>query len=385
MKTRLSRVAVCVALALASVPVVAQNTTSAVAGRVTTVDGKGVAGATVTVLHVESGSMSHLVTDAEGRYTARGLRVGGPYTITIATNEGATEKLEGVFLQLADTTSVDVKVGAPRRETIVVTSTSLASEKFSRTDMGAQTNIGREELRSLASIQRNLQDYARTDPRVSQTDKERGEISVAGQNSRYNKITIDSVNISDTFGIEANNLPTLKQPVSIDAIESVQVNVSNYDVSQTGYTGGNINAVTKSGTNEFHGTATYVYRDDQLAGQRYNRTNGAYTDPPAFKEDTKGFTLGGPVIKDKLFFFLGYEELTSTRNAPDFGPAGSSNGGIVGISAAAIAGLQNLARSRYQIELGDVGSSGSELKVKDYLAKLDWNINAQHRASVRYT
>ena len=380
----LSGIALCFALVVGAVPVHAQNTTSAVGGRVTTADGQAVTGATVTVLHLESGSTSKLVTDSDGRYIARGLRVGGPYTITIA-KDGVTEKREGVYLQLAETASVDVKLGAMPKETIVVVGNAFGSDKFSSSAMGAGTSIGRAEIASLPSIQRNLQDYARTDPRVSQTDKERGEISVAGLNSRYNKITIDGVNISDTFGIEANTLPTLKQPISIDAIESVQVNVSNYDVSQTGYVGGNINAVTKSGTNEFHGIATYVYRDESMAGKRYNRANDTYTDPPKFKEDTKGVIFSGPIVKDKLFFLLGYEELTSTRNAPDFGPIGSSAGGIVAITPAAISALGSLARSQYSIDLGDVASGGKDLKVRDSLAKLDWNINANHRASVRYT
>ena len=380
---RLSRIALCVALAIGTVPALAQNTTSAVVGRVTAADGRPIAGATVTIRHVESGSVSNLVTDSEGRYSARGLRAGGPYTITV-TKDGAVEKRENVQLKLAETESIDLRIGGPERQTIVVTGQVLLTDKFNPTAMGATTALGPTEIQTLPSIGRNLQDLARTDPRVSQTDKERGEMSVAGQNSRYNKITVDSVNISDTFGIEANTLPTLKQPISIDAIQSVQVNVSNYDVSQTGYTGGNINAVTKSGTNELHGTASYVYRDDSMAGKRYNRGTGAYTDPPSFKEETMGVTLGGPIIKDKLFFFLGYEELTSTRTAPDFGPVGSSSGGIVGISQQNITNIGNLARTAYNIELGDVNPGGGKLKVKDVLAKVDWNINAQHRANVRY-
>ena len=379
----IARIVLCAALAAATTQVPAQTTTSAVGGRVTSAEGRPVQGASVTVVHVQSGSVTTALTDSEGRYIARGLRTGGPYTITI-TKDGATEKRENVFLRLAETAEVDVSLGGRPRETIVVTGTAIA-DKFSPTAMGATTSISKQDLESMASIQRNLQDYARLDPRVSQTDKERGEISVAGQNSRYNKITIDGVNISDTFGLEANTLPTLKQPISIDAIESVQVNVSNYDVTQTGYVGGNINAVTKSGTNDLHGTVTYVYRDDQLSGDRYNRANDTYSAPPPFKEQTKGFTLGGPILKDRLFFFVGYEDLTSTRNAPDFGPIGSSAGGIVPITPAAIAAIQSLARSQYNIDIGDVASGGKDLKVKDFLAKVDWNISANHRANIRYT
>lgn len=365
----------------------AQGTTSAIGGRVTSTGNQPISGAQVSIVHDESGSVSNTVTDAEGRYVARGLRVGGPYTITI-TKGSQTEKREGIFLQLAETANLDVQLGADAKpQTIVITGTAV-SDKFSKSAMGAGTDISRSELDAYASIQRNLQDYARLDPRVSQTDKERGEVSVAGQNSRYNSITIDSVGINDTFGLEANNLPTLKQPISIDAIQSVQINVSNYDVTQKGYTGANINAVTKSGTNKFKGSVSYVYRDDKLVGKRCLRVNCAEdteVDPPEFEETTKGFTIGGPILKDKLFFFAAYEELNSTRNAPAFGPLGSSQPNI-GITPSAITSAQSLAQSRYAIDIGSSNvPTGTELEVKDTLVKLDWNISDQHRANVRYT
>jgi hypothetical protein len=261
-RMRLTELALSVALAFTVAPAFAQNTTSAIGGLVTGTDGNPTTGAQVTIKHVESGSIANTTTDATGHYVARGLRPGGPYTITITKN-GVTETRENVFLQLAETASLDAKLG---QAVATVTVTGQASSQLSKSNMGASTNIGRTELAAMASIARNLQDIARVDPRVVQTDKVRGEMSVAGQNSRYNTITIDGVNISDTFGLEANTLPMIKQPISIDAIQSVQVNVSNYDVTQKGYIGGNINAVTKSGTNEFHGDAYYVFRNDRLAG-----------------------------------------------------------------------------------------------------------------------
>ncbi|MDQ2778275.1 MAG: Oar protein, partial [Pseudomonadota bacterium] len=228
--------------------------------------------------------------------------------------------------------------------------------------------------------------YARADPRVSQTDKERGEISVAGQNSRYNTITIDGVAVNDTFGLEANGSPTTRQPISIEAIQSVQVNVANYDVTQKGYTGANINAVTKSGTNDFHGSLYYVFRNDNLAGDRYDRTSDSYSAPPSFKETTKGFTIGGPIIPDRLFFFGSYEELHSTRGSPEFGPLGS-NLVIVPISQSSITGAQAIAANTYGgAPIGGFDlPGGSELLVKDTLFKLDWNITDTQRVSVRYT
>ena len=377
-----SRTAMAVAVAVvAAAPAFAQNTTASIGGQITGADGKPVAGATVVIVHVESGSTNTLTTDADGRYSARGLRAGGPFTITISKS-GQTEKRDNVFLNLAETASLNATLGAT--QTIVVTGRAN-NERFNSSAMGSGTNIGSRELASLASIQRNLQDYARTDPRLAQTDKERGEISAAGQNTRFNSITIDGVNINDTFGLEANNLPTIKQPISIDAIQSVQVNLSNYDVTQKGYTGANINAVTKSGTNEFKGSLYYVWRDDNLVGKRYNRTNDTYFDAPAFKEDTLGFTLGGPIIKDKLFFFASYEELKSSRTSPDFGPIGGARSNV-GISQSAIDQAIAIARNTYSF---DAGSSevpqGLVVSVKDTLLKLDWNINDNHRANVRYT
>ena len=378
-----SRTAVSAAAAIVlAAPALAQNTTAALGGRITGSDGKPLAGATVSILHVESRSVSTATTDAEGRYGARGLRVGGPYTVTISKGS-ATDKRDNVFLTLAETTSLDVQLGTV---TTVVVTGSAVSDKFNSASMGAGTNISNAQLNALASIQRSLQDYARTDPRLAQTDKERGEISAGGQNTRFNSITIDGVNVNDTFGLESNNLPTIKQPVSIEAIQSVQVNLSNYDVTQKGYTGANINAVTKSGGNELSGSVFYVTRDDSMAGQRYNRATDTYFDPPPFKETTKGFTLGGPIIKDKLFFFAAYEDFFSSRTRPDFGPLGGTSGTTVGITSSAIKSAIDIAKTTWGVDVGSAEvPAGLGVAVKDSLLKLDWNINDNHRANLRYT
>ncbi|MFL6709636.1 MAG: carboxypeptidase regulatory-like domain-containing protein, partial [Massilia sp.] len=320
-RLQLTKMALALTIALAAAPSFAQNTTSAIAGRISGADGKPAAGATVVILHNESGTVSTVTTDAEGRYSARGLRTGGPFTITISKN-GISEKKTDVYTQLAETSTVDAALGA-QIQTVTVTGAAVRSDKFSRSTMGAGTNIGATELATQASIQRNLQDYARADPRVSQTDKERGELSVAGQNSRYNTITIDGVAVNDTFGLEANGSPTARQPISIEAIQSVQVNVANSDVTQKGYTGANINAVTKSGTNDWKGGVYYVTRNDKYVGDRYNVTNDTYSDAPKFTENTKGAYASGPLIQDKLFLFGLVEEFRSSRSKPDFGPLGS--------------------------------------------------------------
>lgn len=381
--TGFTRTAIAAAVAIVAVaPALAQNTTSAISGRIVDADGKPVAGATVSITHVESGSTSNVTTDAEGRYAARGLRAGGPYTITV-TKGAQTEKREGVFLALAETTSFDATLGAPP-QSITITG-RRASDKFNSSTMGSGTNVGSRELSTMPSISGSLQDFARMDPRLAQTDKQRGEISAMGQNTRYNSITIDGVTTNDTFGLEANNLPTLRQPISLDAIQSVQVNLSNYDVTQKGYTGANINAVTKSGTNEFHGNVHYIWRNNDFVGQRFNRTNGSYSPAPVFKDFTQGFVLGGPIIKDKLFFFGSYDEYVSTRSSPAFGPIGSSRTNV-GITQAAIDSSIEIARNTWGLDVGTSAiPTDLKLQVRDSLLKLDWNISDDHRASLRWT
>jgi hypothetical protein len=381
---RFARHAVAAAVVvMAAAPALAQNTTAAIGGVVVGADGQAVAGASVRVLHVESGSASTVVTDSQGRWSARGLRPGGPYTIAVS-KDGQTDRRENVFLALAESVDVDLRLGAAAGSVVTVTGRGI-SDRFDSTKMGSGTNIGSRELSTFASISGSLQDYARTDPRLAQTDKERGEISAAGQNTRYNSITIDGVTTNDTFGLEANNLPTLRQPVPLDAIQSVQINVSNYDVTQRGYTGANTNAVTKSGTNEFKGSVYYVWRDETFAGFRFNRTNETYSPPAPFKDYTVGFTLGGPILKDRLFFFGSYSEFKSSRNSPSFGPLGSSLTNV-GITPNAIEQTTLIARNTWGFDAG--GSQvpeGLNVEIKDTLLKFDWNIADDHRASLRYT
>ncbi len=394
-RVRLSKLSLGLMVALAAAPVFAQNTSAGVAGRVLSADSQPVAGAEVTIVHTESGTVSKATTDAAGRYNARGLRVGGPYTVTINKAGAGSSSREGVYLALDQVSQLDVQLSndVATLDTVQVVG-SGATDVFNPNKMGTGTEVTNDELNAFASIRRDLQDYARLDPRVVQTTSNFGEasISVAGQNNRYNSVTIDGVTTNDTFGLEGNGLPTAKQPISIDAIDSVQINVSNYDVTQTGYTGANINAVTKSGTNEFHGTLSYVFRNDNLAGDRYNRITDRYFDPPKFEETTKGITFGGPLIKDRLFFFMAYEEFASSRTVPDFGPLGSSSTNV-GITQADIDTFTRLGSRpcgagvppTCGMDLGTFNvPGGTELTVEDALLKFDWNITDNHRASLRY-
>ncbi|WP_374605389.1 carboxypeptidase regulatory-like domain-containing protein [Arenimonas sp.] len=377
-RVRLSQLSLGLALALAAAPAFAQNTTAAVAGRITGADEQPVAGAQVSIVHTPSGTSSNATTDADGRYSARGLRVGGPYTITIM-KDGEVEVREGVYLQLAETTAVDASLGddLATLAAVEVTGSSVISEIFAPDKMGTGSNVNREQIENLPSAGRNIQDYIRTDPRISQISKSDGAISAGGQNTRYNLIKIDGVSASDPFGLESNNLPTERQPVSIDAIEEINIDLANYDTTIAGGTGAVVNAVTKSGTNEFHGSVYYTLRDGDWVRQDLDGVefNGFES------EDTYGGTFGGPLVKDRLFFFVNYENYVRTAPATGFGSTPYGSGDITDADIAAV----QAAAQGYGFDAGGVGGLNADTEIEEYAIKLDWNITDAHRAALRYS
>ncbi|MBB5768020.1 outer membrane receptor protein involved in Fe transport [Xanthomonas campestris] len=371
--------------ALAAAPVFAQSTSAGVAGLVTSSGGQPVPNAEVTITHVESGTVSRATTDASGRYNARGLRVGGPYTITITKSGEGTKTEEGVYLNLNQVNSVDASLGGDVTTLGAVQAIGgdYGSALFSANKMGTGTNVTREQIESLPSINRNLQDYVRLDPRVAQTDKARNEISVGGQNPRFNLIRVDGISTNDAFGLESNGLPTPRQPFSMDVIDEISVDVANYDVTITGATGGVINAVTKSGTNEFHGSVYGTYRENDWSGKNQNDIRPQLFD----NETTYGLTLGGPVIKDKLFFFANYEKYKGKgvfTGASGYGPTGSGASNIVPISQAQVDEIIDISRNVYGFDPGTLALPALDSDSEEKGFKLDWNISDKHRASFRY-
>lgn len=367
---------------LASSPSFAQNTSAAMSGRVTDASGKPVAGATVDIVHVPSNTTKQVTTDAEGRFNVRGLRVGGPFIVDAEKSGLSKAERKDVYLKLAEDTTIDLTMGADAAtlEAVEVTATA-ASSVFLADNKGLSTNVTNEQIQAFPSISRSIQDYVRLDSRIVQTDKERGEISAVGQNSRYNNIKIDAVSTNDEYGLEATGLPSQSgtQPISIDTIEEFNISTANYDVTNSRAVGASINAVTKSGTNEFKGSVYYTYRDPDMIGD--NEQGTAFT---GFGRQTnKGFTLGGPIIKDTLFFFVNYEEFERTSIAPDVGVRGSGATNEAGITQAQLDQIISIARNRWGFDAGSLNPGGN-LTDKKYLAKFDWNIDDYHRASFRY-
>lgn len=379
-RVRLSKLSLGLIVALAAAPAFAQSTSSGVGGRILGADGQPVAGAEVTITHTESGTVSRAVTDANGRYAARGLRVGGPYTITVNKAGAGTTSKNDVYLGLDQVAQVDAQLQndvATLGAVTVVGSSGV--EVFQSDNKGLSTNLSRVEIDRMPSPDRSIQSIVRADPRVVVTDRDRGAFSAVGQNFRYNSITVDNINVGDPFGLNDNGLPTKGSPISPEAIESYNISTANYDVGTRRGVGAVVNAITKSGTNDFHGSLYYVFQnaDDLIGKNQANRKWTGFT-----KDTTKGASFGGPILKDKLFFFASYEEGVKTSPGSIWGPAGSGATNTVNnLSQAQLDTISSIARSK-GLEPGDTQGSGLDLESKRGLVKFDWNINDAHRASL---
>lgn len=379
-RVRLSKLSLGLMVALAAAPVFAQSTSAGITGQVTSADGKPVAGAEVTITHLESGTVSRAVTDANGRYLARGLRVGGPYTISINKAGAGTDTEDNVYLGLdqINTVNAQLKNDVTTVATVVVVG-SAGPVAFDSSNKGMGTNLSRKDLDNTPMPGRSIQDVARLDPRVVVTDQARGEISAMGQNSRFNNISVDAVGVNDPFGLEANGLPYVGTPISIDTIQEYNVATANYDVTTRRAIGANINAVTKSGTNDFKGSVYYSYTDAKNLTSDKPALFGGYK-----RKWDGGFTLGGPIIKDKLFFFAGYEKSEIIGPGPIIGPSDSNaSTKIPGLTTAQINQIIQIAQSK-GLRPGDLSASSVNTDSKRAVIKFDWNINDAHRASLRY-
>lgn len=381
-RLRMSKLALGLVVALAAAPSFAQSTSAGVGGVVTDTSGQPVAGAEVTITHAESGTVSRATTDASGRYNARGLRVGGPYTIVIVKSGAGTTSEDNVFLTLNQISTVNAALTGDLTTLETVTAVGFAggSEVFSTTKMGSGTSVNRQQIEALPSMGGNIQDYMRLDPRVAFTDRASGSISAGGQNPRFNKITIDGVSASDSFGLEGNNMPTMRQPVSMEAIEALDIDLSGYDVTIAGAAGANINAVTKSGTNEFHGSVYGYMRDGGWFG-KHPLTGADFSEYD--KETTYGFVVGGPVVKDKLFFFANYEKFERSKPGPDLSSTPLFNPNA-DFDAADLDEVVSIAND-WGIDAGWYEGATGNTELEEYALKLDWNISDNHRASIRYS
>lgn len=356
----------------------AQETSSAIRGVVTSEAGVTVPNATVVLTDKRNGSSRTLTTNQTGTFSARGLQVGGPYTLVITGPEGRAETVENVFLTLGDTQNLNVVIQPSNVERIAVTGTAITNSAYGSKSPVANFDLA--DLQTIPNINRDLADTVATDPRVYVDAGYARGIQCNGASPRFNSLTVDGVRMNDNFGLNDNGYPTERMPFSYDAISQVAVEFAPFDVKYGGFTACNINAVTKSGSNEIKGSVFFDYTNDSLRG---DKLEGTTLPSDSFNEKRYGFNVGGALIKDKLFFFGAYEKFEGVSNFTR-GPAGSNAGTpVAGVTQDQLDRIAQIARDVYGYEVGAPISS-VPVEDKKYLLKLDWYINDQHRAAFTY-
>ena len=365
---------------LMSVAAFAQVTTSALSGLAVDTNGEPVIGVAVIATHTPSGTVYGVTTNEVGRYTINGMRSGGPYTVEFSCLGYQTVTYTDVTLQLAETYSLGATLNEDSEMLSEAMVIGAAASKFSAQKMGSATNISGKDIASLPTVSRSITDVTRLSPYGG------NGMSFAGQDGRTANFTVDGANFNNNFGL-SDGLPGGGSPISIDAIEEMQVVISPYDVRQTNFIGGGVNAITKSGTNQFRGSAYIYHRNENLRGDTVEgeMISGARQKD---RNTNYGFTLGGPIIKNKLFFFVNAEyakipTIVNRWRASEDGVMDADNY----ISRTTLADLQKVSefvKKEYGYDTGswtDYPADESNLKL---LARIDWNINDNHKLAVRY-
>ena len=358
----------------------AQLTTSSLNGLVADASGEPVIGAAVIATHTESGTSYATVTNNEGRYYINGMRAGGPYKVEVSCLGYRTVAFTDVTLQLAESLSLNAKLEDDAQmlsEAIVI---SDATSKFAAEKTGAATNISNRQIAGLPTVSRSITDVTRLSPYGG------NGMSFAGADGRTANFTVDGANFNNNFGL-SSNLPGGGSPISIDAIEELQVVISPYDVRQTNFIGGGVNAITKSGTNTFKGSAYIYHRNENMRGDTVEgETVAGARDKD--RNTTYGFTLGGPIVKNKLFFFANFEyskiPTVANRWRGSTDGVGNADANISRTTLEDLEKVSKFLKDKYGYETGswtDFPANESNMKV---LARLDWNINDKNHLALRY-
>ena len=365
----------------ASIVAFAQVTTSSLSGVVVDQNGEPVIGAAVMALHEPSGTVYGAVTNADGRYTIQGMRTGGPYKVDFSCLGYQDASYKGITLQLAETFTLNAKIGESSEFLEATVVVADAASKFnSQERTGAVTNINNAQITAIPTVNRSITDVTRLSPYGG------NGMSFAGSDGRLANFTVDGANFNNNFGL-SSNLPGGGNPISIDAIEEMQVVISPYDVRQTNFIGGGVNAITKSGTNTFKGTAYVYHKNENLQGDTvYGEQIAGAREKN--RSTTYGLTFGGPIIKNKLFFFVNaeYSQVPSIVNRWKGSTDGVANADAF-ISRTTLADLEKVSKhvkDKYGYDTGswtNFPANENNLKI---LARIDWNITNKHHLALRY-
>ncbi len=391
-KLRLSKLTGAIVLALGvSASAMAADTSSAMRGKITTPSGESAANVKIKVIHGPTGTVSELTTNASGTFIANGLRVGGPYTVVIDSDTFNDTTLENIYLELGGTYRLNSQLRPLNMEKIEVSGYKIVQQSG-----GSSSSFGEDTIQNMPSFNRDIKDIARLNPLASINGN--GELTFAGNNPRSNSLTVDGIGQNDDFGLNYGGYPTAQPPVALDAIEQISVDVSPFSAAKGNFGGGTINAVTKSGTNEFKFSGFYETSTPDMAGDVDSISQVYANGRPALDEDGHrtfvveqvepiqtearyGFNFGGPILEDKLFYFVNYNAWKSELDL-DYGFEGSGAANEYDVTKESfdqfIAILDNVYGMQDSLG-GDPKDTNESL-----LVKLSWNVNDDHRLDFTY-
>ncbi|NHF59345.1 TonB-dependent receptor plug domain-containing protein [Flavobacteriaceae bacterium TP-CH-4] len=370
----------------------AQTTTANVKGTVSDDQGEPLFGANIVAVHTPTGTKYGAISNEDGRFNLLNLRVGGPYEITISYVGFRNQTRDDVFLTLGKTFNVDVQLVSESQVLDEVVVVSDQGGTFGSDRTGAETSVGRRELTRLPTISRSASDFIRLDPSASSGAS---GLSFGGRNDQYNNFSLDGAIFNNPFGLDAATPggQTNAQPISLDAIDQIQVTTAPYDVTQAGFTGASVNAVTKSGTNEFYGTVYGFFRNDDLTG---GKIDGDDVFKTGLEQKQYGFSVGGPIVKNKLFFFMNFERDELTELGTD-GFVPNRGTGAINESRVLASDFELVDNLLRQVVIGQ-NAQGNDIfynpgrfegfnfdqESTKGIIKLDWNINDKNRLALIY-
>ena len=361
-----------------SVAMMGQTTTSSIKGIVKSTAGETLPAATILAIHTPTGSKYSALSNEDGRFSMLNMRIGGPYKIVVTFVGYQSEEFNDVYLDLGKVFSLDVLLKDESQKLDEVKVTGAKNKVFSSGRTGAETTIGRRELTTLPSISRSASDFTRLEPTASGG-------SFGGRNEKFNNFSLNGAVFNNPFGLDAATPggQTGAQPISLDAIEQIQVATAPYDVTLSGFTGASVNAVTKSGTNEFHGTVYGFFRNQDMTG---SKIKGEKIFVPSLEQTQAGFSIGGPIVKNKLFFFTNFE----IDERSDLGSNFVANNGdaVTGVNESRVleTDLINVsnALSSLGYNTGAYQGFSHNSNSRKGIVKLDWNIDDNNKLAVIY-
>lgn len=356
-----------------------QVTTSVISGKVSDSNNEPLPGATIVAVHVPSGTQYGTITNSDGHFSLPGLRSGGPYTVEVSFVGYNKATYSDVNLSLGETFGLNVKLNESSTAVGEVIVVGAKGPAFNSEKNGASINVGSQQMAMMPTISRSINDVTRLTPQANGNQ-------IGGGNYRQNYITVDGAQFNNAFGI-GTNLPGGGSPISLDALDQISVNITPFDIRQSGFIGASVNAVTRSGTNEFSGSVyTYMKNQDYMGNKVGDAT---FTKNPS-KYQMEGFRLGGPIIKNKVFFFVNYEQEKNTIPGPPRVAATTSapadyTKNIARPTVADMDMMSKYLKDTYGYETGPYQGYSNESPGKKILARIDWNINQDHKFNIRYS